>query len=73
VQREYLKRMYQVFAEKGITFASGALTLQTAAHRPVGVSPAEMPGVAPLPAEALPKPEPQEAPARVLAAARGVA
>ena len=29
VQREYLKRMYQVFAEKGITFASGALTLQT--------------------------------------------
>jgi small-conductance mechanosensitive channel len=33
VQREYLKRIYQVFAEKGITFASGALTLQTAPPR----------------------------------------
>ena len=30
VQREYLKRMYRVFAEKGIAFASGALTLQSA-------------------------------------------
>jgi moderate conductance mechanosensitive channel len=29
VQREYLKTMYRVFAEKGITFASGTLTLQT--------------------------------------------
>jgi small-conductance mechanosensitive channel len=29
VQREYLKRIYGVFAEKGIEFASGALTLQT--------------------------------------------
>ncbi len=29
VQREYLKRIYQAFAEKGISFASGALTLQT--------------------------------------------
>jgi moderate conductance mechanosensitive channel len=29
VQREYLKRMYQAFAEKGINFASGTLTLQT--------------------------------------------
>jgi small-conductance mechanosensitive channel len=29
VQREYLKRIYQVFAEKRIAFASGALTLQT--------------------------------------------
>jgi moderate conductance mechanosensitive channel len=29
VQREYLKTMYRVFVEKGITFASGALTLQT--------------------------------------------
>lgn len=29
VQREYLKRMYAVFAEKGITFASGAMVLQT--------------------------------------------
>ena len=30
VQREYLKSMYLVFAEKGIRFASGTLTLQTA-------------------------------------------
>jgi len=30
LQREYLKRVYVVFAERGITFASGALTLQTA-------------------------------------------
>ncbi|HVH78093.1 MAG TPA: mechanosensitive ion channel domain-containing protein, partial [Stellaceae bacterium] len=29
VQREYLKRMVTVFAEKGINFASGALVLQT--------------------------------------------
>src|SRR5438105_1970955 len=29
IQREYLKRIYRVFAEKGINFASGALTLQT--------------------------------------------
>jgi moderate conductance mechanosensitive channel len=33
IQREYLKRMYRVFAEKGITFASGALTLQRAPSR----------------------------------------
>ena len=30
IQREYLKRIYLVFAEKGIAFASGALTLKTA-------------------------------------------
>ena len=29
VQREYLKRIYAVFAEKGITFASGAMFLHT--------------------------------------------
>jgi small-conductance mechanosensitive channel len=29
IQREYLKRIYTVFAEKGIAFASGALILQT--------------------------------------------
>ena len=29
VQREYLKRMVQVFAEKGIKFASGAMVLHT--------------------------------------------
>ena len=72
VQREYLKRMYQVFAEKGITFASGALTLQTAPHRPVAGSPGEIPGAVPPPVEALPKSEPPEVPARVLSA-RGVA
>jgi moderate conductance mechanosensitive channel len=33
IQREYLKRIYRVFAEKGITFARGALTLQTEALR----------------------------------------
>jgi hypothetical protein len=32
VQREYMKRMYQVFAEKGIKFASGAVMLQTVPH-----------------------------------------
>jgi len=72
VQREYLKRMYQLFAEKGITFASGALTLQTAPHQPVAASPGEILGVVPPLAEVLPKPEPQEVPARVLSAARGV-
>jgi hypothetical protein len=72
VQREYLKRMYQVFAEKGITFASGALTLQTAPHRPVA-APGEIPGVVLPPAEALSKSEPQAVPAPVLAAARGIA
>jgi len=29
VQREYLKQMYRVFAEKGISFASGTLMLKT--------------------------------------------
>jgi hypothetical protein len=72
VQREYLKRMYQVFAEKGITFASGALTLQTGPHRSVAGSPGEIQGAVPPPVEALPKPEPLEVPARVLSA-RGVA
>jgi moderate conductance mechanosensitive channel len=33
VQREYLKRMYQVFAEQGINFATGTLTLQTVPPR----------------------------------------
>ena len=34
VQREYLKRMYKEFAEKGITFATGAMVLQTAPPQP---------------------------------------
>lgn len=33
IQREYLKRMYKLFAEKGIHFASGALVVQTAPAR----------------------------------------
>jgi moderate conductance mechanosensitive channel len=72
VQREYLKRMYQVFAGKGITFASGALTLQTAPHRAV-TAPGEISGLVRPPAEVLPKSEPQEIPTPVLAAARGIA
>ena len=42
VQREYLKRMYAVFAEKGITFASGAMVLQTVS------TPDLLPGAAPV-------------------------
>lgn len=53
VQREYLKRIYLMFAEKGIAFASGALTLKTA---PAGSAtgdiatllPLENPGIEPL-------------------------
>jgi small-conductance mechanosensitive channel len=45
VQREYLKRLVQVFAEKGIRFASGAtMVLQTVAS--------PVPGAPPDPAEA---------------------
>jgi len=33
VQREYMKRIYAVFAEKGIHFATGALTLHTSPTR----------------------------------------
>jgi hypothetical protein len=33
VQRESLKRIYKVFGEKGIEFASGAITVQTAGGR----------------------------------------
>ena len=36
IQREYLKQIYRVFAEKGINFASGALTLQTVPARTGG-------------------------------------
>jgi hypothetical protein len=34
VQREYLKRIVQVFAEKGVKFASGAMMIQTMALPP---------------------------------------
>src|SRR5438477_131033 len=63
IQREYLKRIYRVFAEKGINFASGALTLQTVPARAglsgpaaqvieEALSPRESAGVAPLRAPA---------------------
>src|SRR4029077_3851804 len=41
IQREYLKAMYRVFSEKGIAFASGALTLQTVAPRTGSIATAE--------------------------------
>ncbi len=70
VQREYLKRIYQVFAEKGIRFASGALTLQTVpapVELPAPVARAELPaaqgmtagaaaGAVELPAVVVPSP-----------------
>ena len=35
VQREYLKRIYKEFAEKGIAFASGIVMMQTVQSRPM--------------------------------------
>ncbi len=55
VQREYLKTMYRVFAEKGIAFASGALTLQTVAPRS-GAMPAIESEALPVLAEAMATP-----------------
>jgi small-conductance mechanosensitive channel len=46
VQREYLKRMYRVFDEKGIAFATGTMMLQTA--------PASAPAPAPAPVSDVP-------------------
>jgi small-conductance mechanosensitive channel len=63
VQREYLKRMYRVFAEKGITFATGAVFIQT-------MAPIEAPPAAPSPAPAPEGPTPL---ATAAAAALGVA
>ena len=56
VQREYLKAMYRVFAEKGIAFAVGALTLQSLP--PPRVGPVAADGVPPAPTlvEELPAP-----------------
>ncbi|HWB51772.1 MAG TPA: mechanosensitive ion channel domain-containing protein [Stellaceae bacterium] len=45
VQREYLKRMYKVFAEKGVRFATGAVFLQTVP--PVDAEPAQPPPAPP--------------------------
>jgi small-conductance mechanosensitive channel len=63
VQREYLKRMYLVFAEKGITFASGALTLQTAPPRQVAAPRRESPAAASPAADGPPRLAPEEVPA----------
>lgn len=43
VQREYLKRLYTAFAEKGIAFASGTLTLQVPPHEPAAGAIAALP------------------------------
>ena len=51
VQREYLKRIYTAFAEKGIAFASGALTLPVPPHEAV---PGTIPGTVPGAVAALP-------------------
>jgi moderate conductance mechanosensitive channel len=57
VQREYLKRMYRVFAEKGISFASGALTLQSAPPKGGPIAAAEGTAPPPLLAEVMAAPE----------------
>ena len=57
VQREYLKRMYRVFAEKGIAFASGALTLQSAPPKGGPIAAAEGDAPPPILAEVMAAPE----------------
>jgi small-conductance mechanosensitive channel len=69
VQREYLKRMYLMFAEKGIRFATGALTLQTAPPRPVALPRGESAASAPSAAEVAR----EEIPSLALSTARNVA
>jgi hypothetical protein len=73
VQREYLKRMYLAFAEKGIRFATGTLILQTAPPRPVAQPRGESPTSAPLPADGASKVALEEVPALALSTARNVA
>jgi hypothetical protein len=70
LQREYLKRLYVVFAEKGITFASGALTLQTAPPRQLAAPHADSPAATP-PAAGRAKLGPEEVPVLSLSAASG--
>jgi small-conductance mechanosensitive channel len=65
VQREYLKRMYRVFAEKGIAFASGALTLQSAPPRTVAVPATAGDPATLVLAEAVAAPEALPQPSRV--------
>jgi moderate conductance mechanosensitive channel len=73
VQREYLKRMVQAFAEKGIKFAKGAVMIQTVP--PVDALPAETSASAPPPARPASrarraKPAPAAGPAPVSDAAK---
>ncbi len=65
VQREYIKRMYQVFGEKGIEFARGALTLQHLPAEPGLDRAGDGDAVRPVLAEALAAPEPLPASSRV--------
>jgi moderate conductance mechanosensitive channel len=65
IQREYLKAMYRVFAEKGIAFARGALTLQTIGPRDAAFAAFETDAAPPLLTEALPAPAPVAAASRV--------
>jgi moderate conductance mechanosensitive channel len=65
VQREYLKRMYRVFAEKGISFASGALTLQSAPPKGGPIAAAEGDAIPPVLAEAMAMTQALPPPSRV--------
>src|SRR5712692_7532515 len=65
IQREYLKTMYRVFTEKGIVFASGALTLQTVAPRTGPLAALEGDPVPPVLAEAMAAPAIAPAASRV--------
>jgi small-conductance mechanosensitive channel len=65
IQREYLKAMYRGFTEKGITFASGALTLQTVGPRGGPLAAFEGDAAAPLLTEAMAIPAPAPAASRV--------
>ncbi len=65
IQREYLKTMYRVFTEKGIAFASGALTLQTVAPRGGPLAALEGDAAPPVLAEAMATPAIAPAASRV--------
>ena len=65
VQREYLKALYRAFGEKGIAFATGALTLQTVPLRGGAIAAGEGAAAASAPAEALALAAPLAAESRV--------
>ncbi|MBV8454995.1 MAG: mechanosensitive ion channel [Acetobacteraceae bacterium] len=73
VQREYLKRMYLTFAEKGIRFASGALMVQTTPLLSAAPPRDEKSGEAALASDDPPKAERAEVPALALSPARSLA